>query len=200
MNERLQQQLNFILETDKLKNVIRRNFLVDDSRRENVAEHSWHTILLAQVMFEYAENKHELDLLHILRLITIHDLVEIYAGDTFMFDETGNKNKFNRENQAAKKIFLKLPYEQGKQMYELWLEFEKAETPNAVYAYAMDKVMPVILNTFSNGTSWREANITAEQVLKTLKTVEKGPQKIWELLNELVEISKQKGHLPESTI
>ena len=82
MEERLQQQINFILETDKLKNVIRRNFLVDDSRRENTAEHSWHSILLAQIFFEYAENKSELDLLHIIKMITVHDLVEIYAGDT----------------------------------------------------------------------------------------------------------------------
>lgn len=195
MDERLKLQLDFIIETDKLKNVIRRNYLADDSRLENVAEHSWHTILLAQLLFEHAENKEELDLLRILQMITIHDLVEIYAGDTFMFDEEANRDKFVRENQAAKQLFLKLPYEQGKFMYELWIEFEKTETPDAIFAYAVDKIMPVILNTHSKGTSWREAQITAEQVLKTLHLVEKGPKKIWDLLKELVKISVEKGNL-----
>ncbi len=195
MDERTQQQLNFILEADKLKNVIRRNFLIDDSRRENVAEHSWHSILLAQLFFEYAENKDELDLLHIVKMITIHDIVEIYAGDTFMFDEEGYLDKFERENDAAKKIFGLLPPDQGKEMYDLWLEFEQEDTPNAIYACAIDKIMPVMLNTFSNGTSWREASITPENVFKTLKIIEKGPKKVRELLNELVQISKRKGHL-----
>ncbi|WP_436416348.1 HD domain-containing protein [Petrimonas sp.] len=195
MDERIQQQLNFILEADKLKNVIRRNFLIDDSRRENVAEHSWHSILLAQLFFEYAENKDELDLLHIVKMITIHDIVEIYAGDTFMFDEEGYLDKFERENDAAKKIFGLLPPDQGKEMYDLWLEFEQEDTPNAIYACAIDKIMPVMLNTFSNGTSWREASITPENIFKTLKIIEKGPKKVRELLNELVQISKSKGHL-----
>ena len=195
MDERIQQQLNFILEADKLKNVIRRNFLIDDSRRENVAEHSWHSILLAQLFIEYAENKDELDLLHIVKMITIHDIVEIYAGDTFMFDEEGYLDKFERENDAAKKIFGLLPPDQGKEMYDLWLEFEQEDTPNAIYACAIDKIMPVMLNTFSNGTSWREASITPENVFKTLKIIEKGPKKVRELLNELVQISKRKGHL-----
>ncbi len=189
MDERIQQQLNFILEADKLKNVIRRNFLIDDSRRENVAEHSWHSILLAQLFFEYAENKDELDLLHIVKMITIHDIVEIYAGDTFMFDEEGYLDKFERENDAAKKIFGLLPPDQGKEMYDLWLEFEQEDTPNAIYACAIDKIMPVMLNTFSNGTSWREASITPENIFKTLKIIEKGPKKVRELLNELVQIS-----------
>ena len=195
MDERIQQQLNFILEADKLKNVIRRNFLIDDSRRENVAEHSWHSILLAQLFFEYAENKDELDLLHIVKMITIHDIVEIYAGDTFMFDEEGYLDKFERENDAAKKIFGLLPPDQGKEMYDLWLEFEQEDTPNAIYACAIDKIMPVMLNTFSNGTSWREASITPENIFKTLKIIEKGPKKVRELLNEVVQISKSKGHL-----
>lgn len=195
MTTRLQQQLNFILEADKLKSVIRRNFLIDDSRRENTAEHSWHTILVAQLLYEYAENKQELDLLQIVKMITIHDLVEIYAGDTFIFDEKSNKNKFNRENQAAKKLFELLPYDQGKEFYDLWLEFEKEETPNAIFASAIDKLMPVLLNTYSTGTSWREAGITSEQVFRTLKIIEKASPTLWKLLHDLVNISLQKGSL-----
>lgn len=195
MDERLKQQIDFIIEADKLKNVIRRNYLADDSRLENAAEHSWHTILLAQVLFEYAENKHELNLLRIMQMITAHDMVEIYAGDTFMFDVEASKGQFDRENQAAKQIFLQLPYDQGKFMYDLWLEFEKTESPDAIFAYAVDKIMPVILNTYNKGLSWREADITSRQVLETLRTVEKSPKKIWDLLNELVKIAKEKDNL-----
>lgn len=195
MNKRLKQQIGFILEADKLKNVIRRNHLADDSRRENTAEHTWHTILTALLLFEYAENKHELNLLHIVRMISIHDLVEIEAGDTFMFDVEANKNKFDRENQAAKKIFTLLPYDQGKEYYDIWLEFEKEETPDAIFAASVDKIMPVLLNTYSKGTSWREAGITAEQVHTTLKVIEKGPKKIQELLEELIQLGKENGNL-----
>lgn len=195
MNERIQQQLDFILEADKLKNVIRRNYLIDDSRRENVAEHSWHSILLAQVFFEYAENKDDLDLLHIVKMITIHDLVEIYAGDTFIFDKEGYQDKFERENDAAKKIFGLLPPDQGKEMYDLWLEFEQETTPSAIYACAIDKIMPVMLNTYSNGTSWREASISSENVYKTLKIIERGPKKVFDLLHEFVKIASEKGNL-----
>jgi len=195
MNRRLKQQIDFVLEADKLKNVIRRNHLADDSRRENTAEHTWHTILTALLLFEYAENKHELNLLHIVRMISIHDLVEIEAGDTFMFDVEANKNKFDRENQAAKKIFTLLPYDQGKQYYDTWLEFEKEETPDAIFAASVDKIMPVLLNTYSKGVSWRETEITAEQVHTTLKVIKKGPKKIQELLEDLIRLGKENGNL-----
>lgn len=195
MERRVKQQIAFILEADKLKNVIRRNYLTDDSRRENTAEHTWHTTLMALLLFEHAVNSEELDLLHIIRMITIHDLVEIEAGDTFMFDEEANMNKFNRENQAAKKIFSMLPYDQGKEYYDLWLEFEKEETPNAIFAASVDKIMPVLLNTRSKGTSWREAEITADNVFNTLKIIGRGPKKIQELLKELVKESREKGNL-----
>lgn len=195
MEKRLKQQIEFILEADKLKKVIRRNWLADDSRKENTAEHTWHSILAAMLFFEYAENKEELDLLHIIRMITLHDLVEIEAGDTFIFDKIANRDKFNRENVAAKKLFQMLPYNQGKEYYELWLEFEKEETPNAIFAAAVDKIMPVLLNTYSKGTSWREAGITSERVYETLHSIEKGPAKIRELLSELVDKAREKGNL-----
>lgn len=188
----MKQQIEFILEVDKLKNVIRRNYLVDDSRRENTAEHSWHSILTALVLFEYAENKPQLDLLRIVRMIAIHDLVEIEAGDTFMFDTEGNKDKFNRENQAAKKLFTKLPYDQGKEYYELWLEFEKEETHDSIFAASVDKIMPVLLNTYSTGISWREAEVTSEMVFETLVGIKKGPKKIQDLLKDLVKLAEEK--------
>src|SRR5690554_2611015 len=192
MDKRLKQQIEFILEVDKLKNVIRRNYLVDDSRRENVAEHSWHSILTALILYEYAENKHQLNLLRIVKMLAIHDLVEIEAGDTFMFDKEGNEGRFNRENQAAKKLFTKLPYDQGKEYYDLWLEFEKEETHDSIYAASVDKIMPVLLNTHSTGISWREAEVTSAMVLTTLKGVKKGPRKLQELLQDIVKLAEEK--------
>ncbi len=192
MDRRLKQQIEFILEVDKLKSVVRRNYLVDDSRRENTAEHSWHSILTALILYEYAENRTRLDLLRIVKMIAIHDLVEIEAGDTFMFDSEANRDRFNRENQAAKKLFTKLPYDQGKEYYELWLEFEKEETLDSIFAASVDKIMPVLLNTYSSGISWREADVSSEMVFDTLKGIKKGPMKIQELLKDLVKLAEEK--------
>ncbi len=195
MDKRLKQQIDFIREVDKLKEVIRKNHLSDDSRRENAAEHSWHTLLMALILFEYSDSKQKLDCLRVIKMIAIHDLVEIEAGDTFIFDKEANKDKFDRENQAAKKIFTKLPYDQGKEYYELWLEFEKEETGESIFAASIDKLMPVLLNTYSSGASWREANITSDQVFETLSGIKKGPKKLQELLNELVKTAKEKQNL-----
>lgn len=192
MDRRLKQQIEFLLEVDKLKSVVRRNYLVDDSRRENTAEHSWHSILTALILYEYAENRTRLDLLRIVKMIAIHDLVEIEAGDTFMFDSEANRDRFNRENQAAKKLFTKLPYDQGKEYYELWLEFEKEDTHDSIFAASVDKIMPVLLNTYSSGTSWREADVSSEMVFDTLKGIKKGPKKIQELLKDLVKLAEEK--------
>ncbi len=195
MDSRLQQQINFILEADKLKTVLRRNLLTDDSRRENSAEHSWHSILMAQILFEYADNKNELDLLHIIKMITIHDIVEVYAGDTFMYDVEGYKDKFDRENKAAIEIFGLLPEDQRKEYYELWLEFENEETPNAQFAAMTDKMMPVIINTYNGGTSWREANISCEQVIESQKNIANGPEVFKNLLQELIGVCRKNGNL-----
>ncbi len=195
MDSRLQQQINFILEADKLKTVLRRNLLTDDSRRENSAEHSWHSILMAQILFEYADNKNELDLLHIIKMLTIHDIVEVYAGDTFMYDVEGYKDKFDRENKAAIQIFGLLPEDQRKEYYELWLEFENEETPNAQFAAMTDKMMPVIINTYNGGTSWREANISCEQVIESQKNIANGPEVFKNLLQELIGVCRKNGNL-----
>lgn len=195
MDSRLQQQINFILEADKLKTVLRRNLLIDDSRRENSAEHSWHSILMAQILFEYADNKDQLDLLHIIKMITIHDIVEVYAGDTFMYDVEGYKDKFERENKAAIEIFGLLPEDQRKEYYELWLEFENEATPNAQFAAMTDKMMPVIINTYNGGTSWREANISCEQVIESQRNIPTGTKVFQELLEEMIGECRKNGNL-----
>lgn len=161
---RIQKEIDFIIAVDALKNVQRRNYNADDSRRENTAEHSWQIIILAQILYPYAKNNTEINLLRVIRMLSIHDLVEIDAGDTFLFDEEGMKGKFEREKLAAKKIFDILDEPLSSEFYNLWIEFEEEETPDAIFACAIDRIMPFILNSYTSGKSWTEAGVTEKQV------------------------------------
>ena len=166
---KIQKEIDFILAVDALKNVQRRNYNADDSRRENTAEHSWQIIILAQILFPYAKNNTEINLLRVIRMLSIHDLVEIDAGDTFLFDEEGMKGKFEREKLAAKKIFGILDEPLSSEFYNLWIEFEEEETPDAIFACAIDRIMPFILNSYTSGKSWAEAGVTETQVRNMLE-------------------------------
>ena len=166
---KIQKEIDFILAVDALKNVNRRNYNADDSRRENTAEHSWQIIILAQILFPYAKNNTEINLLRVIRMLSIHDLVEIDAGDTFLFDEEGMKGKFEREKLAAKKIFGILGEPLSSEFYNLWIEFEEEETPDAIFACAIDRMMPFILNSYTSGKSWTEAGVTETQVRNMLE-------------------------------
>ncbi|MFC4687800.1 HD family hydrolase [Epilithonimonas pallida] len=166
---KIQKEIDFILAVDALKNVQRRNYNADDSRRENTAEHSWQIIILAQILFPYAKNNAEIDLLRVIRMLSVHDLVEIDAGDTFLFDEEGMKGKFEREKLAAKKIFGILDQPVAEEFYNLWIEFEEETTPDAIFACAIDRIMPFILNSYTSGKSWTEAAVTERQVRNMLE-------------------------------
>ena len=166
---KIQKEIDFILAVDALKNVQRRNYNADDSRRENTAEHSWQIIILAQILFPYAKNNTEINLLRVIRMLSIHDLVEIDAGDTFLFDEEGMKGKFEREKLAAKKIFGILDEPLSSEFYNLWIEFEEEETSDAIFACAIDRIMPFILNSYTSGKSWTEAGVTETQVRNMLE-------------------------------
>ena len=166
---KIQKEIDFILAVDALKNVQRRNYNADDSRRENTAEHSWQIIILAQILFPYAKNNTEINLLRVIRMLSIHDLVEIDAGDTFLFDEEGMEGKFEREKLAAKKIFGILDEPLSSEFYNLWIEFEEEETPDAIFACAIDRMMPFILNSYTSGKSWTEAGVTETQVRNMLE-------------------------------
>lgn len=166
---KIQKEIDFILAVDALKNVQRRNYNADDSRRENTAEHSWQIIILAQVLFPYAKNKADIDLLRVIRMLSIHDLVEIDAGDTFLFDEEGMRGKFERERLAAKRIFGILDEPLSTEFYNLWIEFEEEETPDAIFACAIDRIMPFILNAHTSAKSWTEAGVTEKQVRTMLE-------------------------------
>ncbi|MCW3168139.1 HD domain-containing protein [Chryseobacterium sp. 09-1422] len=166
---KIQKEIDFIVAIDALKNVQRRNYNADDSRRENTAEHSWQIIILAQILFPYAKNRADIDLLRVIRMLSIHDLVEIEAGDTFLFDEAAMVGKFEREKLSAQNIFGILDDPIRSEFFDLWLEFEEEQTPNAIFACAIDRIMPFILNSHTSGKSWTEAAVTEKQVRNMLE-------------------------------
>ena len=164
-DDNLQKILSFIVEVDKIKNIMRRTLLIDGSRRENDAEHSWHLAIMAMLLTEYADDKN-FTLDKVLKMVIVHDLVEIYAGDTFAFDVKGNLEKEDKEKQAADKLFGQLPSNQGKQLRKLWEEFDEAKTPEARYAAALDRLQPFIHNLCTEGHTWVLGKVTKEQVYK----------------------------------
>ncbi len=185
---KLQNEINFILAIDALKNVNRRNYNADDSRRENTAEHSWQIVLLAQILYPYVKSKESVDLLRVIRMLSIHDLVEIEAGDTFIFDEEGMKGKFEREKEAAKKIFGILDNDLSTEFLNLWLEFEEEKTPDAIFACAIDRIMPYILNSYTSGKSWTEAGVSVEQVRNIIENaVKRASDEMGEVFDVLLE-------------
>ncbi len=166
---KIKKEIDFIIAIDALKNVQRRNYNADDSRRENTAEHSWQIIILAQILFPYAKNRADIDLLRVIRMLSIHDLVEIEAGDTFIFDEAAMVGKFEREKISAQNIFGILDEPIRSEFFNLWLEFEEEQTPDAIFACAIDRIMPFILNSHTSGKSWTEAAVTEKQVRNMLE-------------------------------
>lgn len=192
----LDKEIQFILAVDALKNVNRRNYNADDSRRENTAEHSWQIIILAQILFPYAKNKEKIDLLRVIRMLSIHDLVEIHAGDTFLFDEDKMQGKFEREKIAAKKIFGILEETQASEFYNLWIEFEKENTPDAIFACAVDRIMPFILNANTSAKSWTEAGVKESQVRNMLENaIKRASVEMGEVFDVLLQKSLDLGVL-----
>ena len=195
MNERLKKQIQFIMEMDKLKHVFRQSRLLNYERHENSAEHSWHLAVIAMILSEYAEE--ELDILRVLKMVLIHDIVEIDAGDTFAYDEAGYDDKEQRENQAAERIFNMLPSDQAEKMWNLWREFEEQKTPEALYAASVDRLAPFLLNYYTEGYTWRLPGVTSAKVLKRMKVMEKSVPVIWELVQEIIEDSIKNGYLAD---
>lgn len=167
--QRLQQQIEFVLEIDKLKQIYRQNLLVDGSRRENDAEHSWHLAVMALVMEEYAAKP--VDLRKVLKMVILHDLVEIDAGDTFCYDLQAGEDQKEREQKAAERIFGLLPSPQGEELKGLWVEFELRKTPEAKFAACLDRLQPFLHNYHTNGGTWRLHSVTSVQVRKRMAPV-----------------------------
>lgn len=192
---RLEKQIQFIVEVDKVKNIFRQTYLADGKRKENDAEHSWHLALSAILLKEYVSE--EIDILKVITMVLIHDLVEIDAGDTYAYDSEGAKDKREREEKAANRIFNILPTEQGQYFRKLWEEFEEYETEDAKYAHLLDNFQPMLLNDASKGKSWREHEVKKEQIYKRNERIADTSETIWEEMQRIVEKNIQQGNICE---
>lgn len=193
MTERFRKQIEFVLEIDKLKSVYRRSHLVDGSRNENDAEHSWHLAVMAMLLAEYAGNN--LDVFRVVKMVLVHDLVEILVGDTYCYDAAGREGACERERQAAEKLFAMLPADQGAEFRALWEEFEACASEEARFGAILDRLQPLLLNYFSTGKSWREHGINKEQVLKRNEIVLSGPEPIRSFVAEMIDEAVKLGFL-----
>lgn len=192
----LEKEIEFVLAIDALKNINRRNFNLDNSRRENTAEHSWQVVVFAQILYPYTRNKEKIDLGRVLKMLSIHDVVEIDAGDTFLFDDKANEGKFDRELVSAKRIFGILEEPLRTEFLNLWLEFEAGETEDAIFANAVDRMIPFTLNCHNNGKSWTEANVELEKVKKMLRPkIEQASQDMADTFDVLIKKAFDEGKL-----
>ncbi|MCH5291633.1 MAG: HD domain-containing protein [Treponema sp.] len=192
-NNRLDSQLLFTAEVDKMTGILRHTLLVDGSRRENDAEHSWHIALMAMLFSEYA--REPVDVAHTVQLCLVHDLVEIYAGDTFAYDLQANKDKHDREISAAQKLFTQLPPEQGTEIRALWEEFEAMETPCAKYAACMDRLQPFLHNTLTEGHTWVLNGTTRADVEQRVAIIKDFMPPVYEWVKKNIENAIEKGWL-----
>ncbi len=193
-SKRFKKQIEFILEADKLKHVRRKTILLDHRRRENSAEHSWHIALMVLIMSEYSKET-DIDFFHVMKMLLIHDLVEIDAGDTYCYDDNGRKDQHRREEIAAQRVFGLLPADQAAALRALWDEFEKRETPESRFANALDRVQPMLNNYFTAGETWQANDIKSGQVHRRMRPVKDGAPVLWDYVSALIEDAVRQGFL-----
>lgn len=193
--ERLEKQIRFIVEADKVKNIFRQTYLADGGRKENDAEHSWHLAMMAVLLQEHMKEK--ADLAKVMTMVLIHDLVEIDAGDTYAYDEKGAQTKREREVKAADRIFGLLPEDQGTYFRELWEEFETYETPEAKFAHLLDNFQPLLLNDASGGKSWKEHGVHRAQPMKRNERIPETSETVWGKMLEIFDKHVECGNLLE---
>lgn len=194
--KRLEQQIAFCREIDKEKFVGRQTWLTGAVRKENDAEHAWHMAVMTVLLSEYANE--EIDVLRTMTMLLIHDLVEIYAGDTYAYDEEGKKTQKSRELAAADQLFQMLPEDQGKKFREIWEEFEAENTPESRFARTMDNLQPMMLNAATDGKSWADRGIRLSQILGRNKNTDKGSEVLWEYAKEnFLQPNLDKGRIVE---
>lgn len=190
---RLDQQIQFILEIDRLKQILRQTLLTDGSRRENSAEHSWHLAIMAMLLAEYAPEP--VDVLRVIKMLLIHDLVEIDAGDTFCYDVQGNQDKAARELQAADRLFGLLSADQGAELRSLWDEFEAQITSEARFATALDRLQPLLHNQQTEGGTWRLHGVTRDRVMQRMAPIEVGAPELWLYAQTVIDECVDAGYL-----
>jgi 5'-deoxynucleotidase YfbR-like HD superfamily hydrolase len=192
--DRLAAQIRFIIEIDRLKSIVRQTPLIDRSRRENDAEHSWHLAMMAMLLAEFAGP--DVDATRAIRMLLIHDIVEIDAGDTFLYDVAARADQEEREQRAADRLFGLLPHDQGRDLRALWDEFEAHETPDARFARSMDRLQPFLHNVFTGGFMWQKHSVKADQVRHRMNTVADGSERLHALVERLIEEAETRGYLP----
>ena len=193
---RLHRQIEFIVEVDRLKEVLRQNVLTVSRRRENDAEHSWHLCMCVLLLAEHANAPH-LDVSRVLKMLLLHDLVEIDAGDTFAYDTAGASKQHEREGRAAERIFGLLPDDQAREFRALWDEFEARQTPEARFAAAVDRFQPMLLNARTEGHSWRKHEVNASQVMARGATIREASTSLWEYVVDMIREAVSRGHLAD---
>ncbi len=193
MNERIEKQLAFALEIDKVKNVFRQTHLSNNGRNENDAEHSWHMAIMAYLLKEHANET--VDIAKVMLMCLIHDIVEIDAGDTYAYDSENLKTQKAREDAAKERIFSILPEEQAKEFIDLFDEFESYKTAESKFAHAMDNIQPLILNNSNNGGDWREHNVSVEQIYKRQIKTKLGSEKLFEVTDRIIRENIDNGNL-----
>ncbi len=193
LSQRLKQQIQFILELDKLKHIMRRTTLLDKSRPENDAEHSWHLAMIAVILAEYAGP--EVNINRVIKMLLIHDLVEIDAGDTFLYDDVAINTKADREHAAAQRLYAILPHDLGEELKSLWQEFEERKSQDAKFAAGLDRLQPLLHNYFTNGGAWSHPEVTATKVISKQRIIAEASQPLWEFAESLITDAIAQGFL-----
>ena len=194
--DRFERQIQFILEIDKLKTILRRTYLIHQDRSENTAEHSWHLAIMAILLAEHANEP--VDVARVVKMVLVHDIVEIDAGDTYFYDTKAALDKSEREHAAADRLFGILPEDQGSELRILWEEFEAGNTADARFALALDRFMPQLHNYYTHGRSWAEHGITADRVIERNESMAEGSARLWECARALLDDAVAKGFLPSA--
>lgn len=193
ITENLLKQIDFIKEIDKIKYIQRRTKLFNSDRRENDAEHSWHLAMMAIVLSEHSD--YEIDLLKVIKMVLIHDIVEIDAGDTFIYDQNKNHENTEEELKSAQRIFGILPKEQAEEFIRIWTEFEEGKSNEAKFARTMDRLEPLLQNTSNDGGTWKEFGVKYQTVYDKKKVIKNGSTELWKFAENLINDSVEKGIL-----
>lgn len=191
--DHLLNQIEFIREIDKLKYIFRKTKLINSDRPENDAEHSWHLAMMAIVLAGHANEP--IDLEKVMKMVLIHDIVEIDSGDVFAYDTTKSHDNFDEELKAARRIFGILPEEQAEEFINLWIEFEEMKTPESKFARSLDRLEPLLQNASNNGGTWREFDVKFDKVIEKKKAIKDGSEELWKFAENLIDESVEKGIL-----
>ena len=193
----LLKQIEFIKEIDKLKYIFRKTKLINSDRLENDAEHSWHLAMMAIILAEHSNEP--IDVAKVMKMVLIHDIVEIDSGDVFAYDTVKSHNNFDEELKAARRIFGILPAEQTEEFINIWQEFEEMKTPESKFARALDRLEPLLQNSSNNGGTWREFDVKYDKVIEKKQVIKDGSEEIWKFAKKLIDESVEKGILSLKT-